>query len=298
MSKKYPSKILLFGEYTVIEKGAALAVPYHTLGGQWAMSHEPSPNIKASQTSLRSILQHIRQKPCPPLNIDQLAQDLDRGLWFDSNIPTGYGLGSSGAVCAAIYDRYSLQKETKLEVLKQELAQLENCFHGSSSGIDPLVAYVNDNILIDVQQKIKQVNLSTAETKGAIFLLDTQIPRQSTPLIHFFMDNYKQPIFQQNYVLPAKQAAQQAIDALLSDQPTSELLEATQILSTLQFQYLPPMVPPSMHAIWQKGLETEDYFIKICGAGGGGFLLGVTPNWEQTKAQYLSEYIVTPIYRF
>ena len=30
-----------------------------------------------------------------------------RGLYFESTIPQGFGIGSSGALCAAIYDRYS-----------------------------------------------------------------------------------------------------------------------------------------------------------------------------------------------
>jgi mevalonate kinase len=37
--------------------------------------------------------------------------------------------------------------------------------------------------------------------------------------------------------------------------------------------------------------------MKICGSGGGGFMLGFTADWEKTKAQ-LSDYPVEVIYRY
>jgi mevalonate kinase len=29
-----------------------------------------------------------------------------------------------------------------------------------------------------------------------------------------------------------------------------------------------------MRGLWSKGLESGDYILKLCGAGGGGFVLG------------------------
>jgi mevalonate kinase len=58
-------------------------------------------------------------------------------MYFDSSIPQGYGVGSSGALVAAIYDRYAQDKITVLENLTREkLLQLKiyslkwNFFHG------------------------------------------------------------------------------------------------------------------------------------------------------------------------
>lgn len=295
MNKRYPSKVLLFGEYTVIAEGEALAIPFGDKSGHWCLTSTDTVTAQQSQKSLAMIHQHILQKGCAPLNLEQFAQDLAAGLWFDSNIPTGYGLGSSGAVCAAIYDTYTLSKASDLSKLKAELAQLENCFHGASSGIDPLVAYLQEALLVDSNQQIQPVKMNIPTGKGAIFLLDTQIPRQSTPLINFFVESSTQETFQKNYIEPAKEAAKTAIDYLVGSTPTG-LLEATKKLSILQLTYLPPMVPTAVQSIWNKGLDTADFFLKICGAGGGGFLLGVTPDWEKTKKNYLSEYQTTVLY--
>lgn len=296
MNKKYPSKALLFGEYTVISQGEALAIPLGTKSGSWSMSDSETLVAKQSRASLALIHQHILEKSGAPLDLDRFVQDLSAGLWFDSNIPTGYGLGSSGAVCAAIYDTYALNKATNLLQLKKELAQLENCFHGSSSGIDPLVAYTREALLIDSNQQIKAVEITAPPGKGAIFLLDTQIARKSTPLINFFVENSKKEAFQKDYIQPAKQAAKIAIDYLIGNLSTG-LLEATKNLSILQSKHLAPMIPSTMHSTWDKGLETADFFIKICGAGGGGFLLGVTPDWEKSKQKYFANYKTTVLYR-
>jgi mevalonate kinase len=58
-------------------------------------------------------------------------------MYFDSSIPQGYGVGSSGALVAAIYDRYAQDKITVLENLTREkLLQLKiyslkwKLFHG------------------------------------------------------------------------------------------------------------------------------------------------------------------------
>jgi mevalonate kinase len=50
-------------------------------------------------------------------------------MYFDSTIPQGYGVGSSGALVAAIYDKYAQDKITVLENLTREkLLQLKNIF--------------------------------------------------------------------------------------------------------------------------------------------------------------------------
>ena len=53
-------------------------------------------------------------------NLDQLLKDVNGGMYFDSSIPQGYGVGSSGALVAALYDKYANNKITVLENLTRE----------------------------------------------------------------------------------------------------------------------------------------------------------------------------------
>ena len=73
--------------------------------------------------SLQKILLDLKTLKSPRLNWRQFERDLKQGLWFCSNSPMGYGLGSSGAVCAALYTRYASKKASDLAILKKELAK-------------------------------------------------------------------------------------------------------------------------------------------------------------------------------
>ena len=43
------------------------------------------------------------------------------------------------------------------------------------------------------------------------------------------------------------------------------------------------MIPKQFHELWKKGIETNDYYLKLCGSGGGGYILGFTENIEKAK---------------
>lgn len=285
----YPSKILLLGEYTIIQNSAALAVPYPHYKSYWsdhpsATLFENTIDISFSKKSLQTIALDLKLLEKPLLDLNQFEKDLNNGLWFCTNSPMGYGLGSSGAVCAAIYDRYALEKKTDLQLLKQELALLEHSFHGKSSGIDPLIAYCKQPLWVHSDKSIESIHLQE-QKKGTIFLVDTKLPRISTPLINFFVASCEQANFNTAFVDPVKDAVDQAIHSLIKGNFKS-LMQSIQIISELQLQHLPPMIPENMHALWNKGLESNDFYLKICGAGGGGFMLGFANDWESIKSYF------------
>ncbi len=44
------------------------------------------------------------------------------------------------------------------------------------------------------------------------------------------------------------------------------------------------MIPETVKGIWKKGLETNMYYLKLCGSGGGGMLLGFTTDLEKARS--------------
>lgn len=284
MSRVYPSKLLLFGEYTVIQQSAALAIPYYKYKTFWSDGSIPE-NFELSlseedcKKGLWSIYEDLLAKDLQSLDLSQLEKDLKEGLWLISNSPIGYGLGSSGAVCAALFDRYGTKKVEHRTVLQQTLAELECSFHGKSSGIDPLVSYLQQPLWVQAGGKVVPTSLPPL-SNSSIFLIDSQHPRVSTPLIHFFVEQSKKDSFLQDFVAPVAAAVDQAIAAWQKEDGKA-LLEAVQLISEKQLLYLHPMVLPDWRPLWEKGLETNDFYLKICGAGGGGFLLGFAEDWER-----------------
>lgn len=189
-SPLFYSKILLFGEYGIIEDSKGLSIPYNFYNGTLKTDDKDSDFAKKSNQSLIKFCDHLHQLQAedPQLvsfDLDKLKNDLALGMYFDSTIPQGYGVGSSGALVAAIYDKYAYDKITVLENLTREkllklkdiFGKMESFFHGKSSGLDPLNSYLSLPILINSKTNIEPTGIPSqqANGQGAVFLVDSGI---------------------------------------------------------------------------------------------------------------------------
>ena len=119
------SKILLFGEYGIIRDSKGLSIPYNFYNGALKKDADPSAEAIQSNGHLKRFVVYLEQlqREQPDLvtfDLDTLNNDVQTGMYFDSSIPQGYGVGSSGALVAAIYDKYAHHKITVLENLTRE----------------------------------------------------------------------------------------------------------------------------------------------------------------------------------
>jgi len=302
-TKSYNAKILLFGEYTILNGSHALAMPITRFSGKWVFSKDKqAKDLKSNLVAFADYLDELAVKGglLSDLNLQNFKTQLLEGLYFNSNIPHGYGAGSSGALCAAVFDRFSTLKilnptNEDLLDLRLKLAQLESFFHGKSSGIDPLISLINQPVLIKPDQNnIVQLPTQT-DTKGVVFLLDTGIQRKTEPFVHLFKEKCKD----EEFVDFCKQIVlhnEKAIDCFLNAE-WEELFETIHQISLLQLEHFNEMIPNDFVSIWKKGLESKLYKLKLCGAGGGGFILGFTNDFEQA-ALAISEEKLIPIFRF
>jgi len=106
------SKILLFGEYGIIKDSKGLSIPYNFYNGALKIIDINTSLAKDSNTKLFKFYDYLKNlnSPLVNFNLDKFHSDLKLGMYFDSSIPEGYGVGSSGALVAAIYDYYALIK--------------------------------------------------------------------------------------------------------------------------------------------------------------------------------------------
>ena len=136
------SKILLFGEYGIIKDSKGLSIPYNFFKGALKSSEELSDESKKSNESLQRFATYLekvsKEDASFSFDIEALKKDVEEGMYFDSSIPQGYGVGSSGALVAAIYHKYAHNKITVLEnltkdkllTLKGVFSKMESFFHG------------------------------------------------------------------------------------------------------------------------------------------------------------------------
>src|SRR4051812_21584288 len=102
------SKILLFGEYGIIRDSKGLSIPYNFYNGALKRDENPSAEAIKSNGNLKRYVSYLEslQNEQPELvtfDLNALKNDVETGMYFDSSIPQGYGVGSSGALVAAIY---------------------------------------------------------------------------------------------------------------------------------------------------------------------------------------------------
>ena len=292
------AKILLFGEYGIIKDSKGLAIPFNAFKGALRFQEDTSSEIAAkSNAYLKSYAAYLKnqvaeQRLDVSFDFERLDADLEKGMYFDSSIPMGYGVGSSGAIVAAIYDRYADEKVSvlgsltrdKLLKLKGQFAIMESHFHGTSSGLDPLNSYLSLPILIHAKDHVESTPLPSQNQagKGAVFLLDSGITGETAPMVQLFMENLKNKQFEEVMREQFVQYTDACIDHFLSGNIRS-LFSDLRKLSGVVFDHFKPMIPSNFHDIWQKGLETDTYYLKLCGSGGGGYFLGFTQDLEATK---------------
>ena len=302
------SKILLFGEYGIIKDSKGLSIPYNFYNGALKMDKNSSQPAVESNLNLNKFLQYLSEidSKLVVFNLAQFELDVNAGMYFDSSIPQGYGVGSSGALVAALYDKYAQDKITVLENLTREkllklkaiFSEMESFFHGKSSGLDPLNSYLSIPILINSKDNIEATGIPSQNTngKGAVFLLDSGIIGETAPMVGIFMDKMKQEGFRTMLKNQFIKHTDACVDDFLKGDIKS-LFRNTKQLSRVVLNHFAPMIPKQFHAIWKAGIDTNAYYLKLCGSGGGGYILGFTEDLQAAK-KALTDYKLEVVYNF
>ena len=305
------SKILLFGEYGIIKDSKGLSIPYNFYNGALKIDeHHTMFTHKSNQTLKRfsAYLENLQEEK-PELvtfDIEKLKIDIEAGLYFDSSIPQGYGVGSSGALVAAIYDKYAADKTTILENLtrnkllglKEIFAEMESFFHGKSSGLDPLNSYLSLPILINSKDNIEPAGIPSRpqNATGAVFLLDSGITGETAPMVQIFMENMKKEGFRNMLKDQFVKHTDACVDDFLNGDLKSLFTNIKQ-LSNVVLDNFKPMIPKEFHSLWKKGIDTNSYYLKLCGSGGGGYILGFTEDIVKAR-EALKNYKLEVVYNF
>ncbi len=300
---KFYSKILLFGEYSVLLGSMALSIPYSHFQGELSFIHEDKYTdldfARNSNALLGELHQYLVKNSAKNgisgrLNLEKLESDVRHGLYFESSIPQSYGIGSSGALCAAIYSRYTTElippsgsiTQVDIKELRHIFSGIESFFHGKSSGIDPLSCYMRYPLLIQKDGEIDLVGIprNRDDRESGIFLLDSGTSGKTGPLVESFLKH-----FVPNGVL--SNLGQELIrlnDACIQNMVSGEYLlfwKHLKELSTFQLEHLRAMIPAHLVPAWEQGLTSDTYYLKLCGSGGGGFLTGFAKSFTEVSKE-------------
>ena len=299
------SKILLFGEYGIIEDSKGLSIPYNFFNGALKISESFDEEAKKSNLILFQFSAHLKTLDID-LDLNSFDNHIKKGMYFDSSIPKGYGVGSSGALVAAVYEKYANNKITVLEnltrekllLLKEIFSKMESFFHGKSSGLDPLNSYLSIPILIKSKNDINVTGIPSQKSNGsgAVFLLDSGQTGSTAPMVNIFMEKMKKEGFRNMLNSQFIKHTNICVDSFLNGD-LNNLFKSTKKLSQVVFENFKPMIPKEFHNLWKKGIDNGSYFLKLCGSGGGGYILGFAPDIEEAKKD-LEGYNLEVVYHF
>jgi mevalonate kinase len=281
VAKTYPAKILLFGEYTILFGGKGVVIPYPKYFGEWAFGQKDHQYFEQSK-ELFKFIKSIKEQNSKATDLFQFfdlndfSQDLMEGIYFHSSIPQGLGMGSSGALCAAIWDRYFRTKDApalNLIETRYALALIEAFYHHSSSGLDPLVSLVNRPLCLHGHDHIHLFDDDTKVLQHlhGLYLLNTGVSRKTAPLVQLFKNKMQDFNFKQNFEENFLPLSDKVAVAWMEKNINFRSLMIQ--FSAMQLELFPEYFSKDIREIALEGINSKQFSIKLCGAGGGGVYL-------------------------
>ncbi|MEI7662433.1 MAG: hypothetical protein WCK34_09555 [Bacteroidota bacterium] len=294
----WPAKLLLFGEYSILLGSSALSMPFRSFSAIlrfWGAERDDTKEgAEESNFQLKKFYEYLAESPGlfgKFLDLERFRSDLSRGLCLSSDIPQRYGMGSSGALCAAVYGRYAFnpyddpggKDNTHITALRSLLAAMETFFHGRSSGFDPLVIFLQKTLLLGKNDDVVPVDIPVAIAGHPfeLILVDSGLPGSTGPRVQEFLDRF----LPGGNIIPAGSRmvalSDDCIDRYLAGN-TAAFGQAITKLSRFQLANLEHLIPAHLRPSWGDGLDSGLFSLKLCGSGGGGFIICFTRDSKKT----------------
>ncbi|MDG1889634.1 MAG: hypothetical protein P8I53_04595, partial [Flavobacteriaceae bacterium] len=146
---------------------------------------------------------------------------------------------------------------------------IESKFHGKSSGFDPLVSFFNKPIMLS-NGTIRLLD-DIKFTDFKIYLIDSKISSSTSDMIALFNKKKNDKFFLNDFNKSFISLTNECIYNLLNS--SNYFKDSIKNLSESTYINMNEMIPELIKEIWQIGLKSDEYYIKLCGSGGGGFFL-------------------------
>lgn len=264
-------KWILAGEHSVLRGGNALVFPLQSryLGLQYFRTDSDFEIsfISDNHAELDLIIWSVIEKALKKLNVKR--QNLRGLLKFDSKILFGAGMGASATLCVALTRLFHQLGYLSADLQYDFATDLENLFHGESSGVDVAVTLFNRPLLFSRRNGYQ------------------------------LLQNYQKPSLYLSHT-GARGVTKDCIDKvkklLIDHSEEAQAIDEQMKAAVAQFQIL--LSEPSLHADWVKALDlAHNCFqkwglvneavmlhesqlrkcgaeaVKLTGSGGGGFML-------------------------
>ena len=276
-SRSY-GKWILSGEHSVLRGGKAILFPLRSrfLETQWSSDSTFDVVVSSGmdQTSI-DFLQKVIQ--CA---FQKIGKSKAQGRWhLHFNLPYGSGLGWSAAFCLNVCNLFEKKNWiTKRDILPFSL-ELENLFHGKSSGADLQAIYHNQPILF---RSFYDVEVIQPTWTPYFYLFDTNQKMATAQCVQQVEKwSYQNPHQAKATDQKMKEAVDTSVKALFNqDQGLPNLVQAIQNSCSCfdEWGLISEAVSQTIKSLQSKGALA----VKPTGSGGGGFVVGI---WKEPLAE-------------
>lgn len=280
-------KWILTGEHSVLRGCPALVFPIRSRFLELSYNSGPDPlkiSLAGEQgADLHQLVWSVIDRACDFL---KLEKDSIRGeIVLESSIPLGAGMGASAALCVAITRFFGYLGFISEGSYYEFARNLENLFHGESSGVDIAVSLSGDGLRFVRNGERRHLEttwkplfyISYSGQKGVTVDAVTKVKNLIS----------QNPELGENLDRQMAQATALAEKSLQhnSSESFKELIEAIDLANECFEKWGLNEGAPSHHMQWLR--EMGALAVKPTGSGGGGYVLslwGQVPSKEVLKS--------------
>lgn len=272
-------KWILTGEQAVVRGHPAIVFPLANYRLRLEYHYQSSPLEIITNSNHQAAIEKLWKKAWLDTPQTELPYGQQGVLSIESNIPIGQGLGASAALCLAI-SRCVYQFSPSYIPIWEFARNLENLFHGQSSGLDILGSGHEHGIWF----KNSQYHPIQLEWQPNWLLTHTKKVGKTAQAVAkvqaLFKTNKKKALSLDLQMAKSTLLAKQAL-TLPMEKGQNKLIESMQLANDCFLQW--GLITNDMKTYINRLDALGAMAIKPTGSGGGGFLLSLWPSQEKLE---------------